>query len=341
LPTGRARLILIQRYQQIALLKRPPNHDAFVKVIDCVSDGLLPNYIITIYVEEKNMTKYGFLGIGIMGEAMVTNLLKAGLDVTVWNRTPDKCSPLVDMGANQASSPAEAVEACDIIFAMLSDPEAAKVVCLGKDGVVQTMKEGKGYIDISTVDSDTSQELFQAVKNKGGRFLEAPVSGSKKPAEDGALVFLCAGDESLYEDATEPLQIMGKKSFYFPEIGQGAQIKLVINMVMGAMMTAFGEGLALGEKVGLQKSDILEVLAQGAINNPMFQLKGPLMTKGIYNPAFPLKHMQKDMRLALELGDKHNQPLTTAAAANELYLKAKQSGSDDEDFSAVMKAIEG
>ncbi|WP_163340466.1 NAD(P)-dependent oxidoreductase [Desulfopila sp. IMCC35008] len=286
------------------------------------------------------MTKYGFLGIGIMGKAMVTNLLKAGLDVTVWNRTPERCTPLVDMGANQAQTPAEVIEACDITFGMVSDPEAAKAVCLGEHGVAQAMTAGKGYIDISTVDSDTSRALCQTIQGKGGRFLEAPVSGSKKPAEDGALVFLCAGDESLYRDAAEPLGIMGKKSFYFPEIGQGAQIKLVINMVMGTMMTAFSEGLALGEQVGLQKSDILEVLAQGAINNPMFQLKGPLMAANTYNPAFPLKHMQKDMRLALELGEKHNQPLNTVAAANELYLKAKRNGSDDEDFSAVMKVIE-
>lgn len=286
------------------------------------------------------MTKYGFLGIGIMGKAMVTNLLKAGLDVTVWNRTPERCAPLVDMGANQAQTPAEVIDACDITFGMVSDPEAAKAVCLGENGVLKTIKNGKGYIDVSTVDSDTSRALSQAIHEKGGRFLEAPVSGSKKPAEDGALVFLCAGDESLYKEAAESLEIMGKKSFYFPEIGQGAQAKLVINMIMGAMMTAFGEGLALGEQVGLQKSDLLEVLAQGAINNPMFQLKGPLMAENTYTPAFPLKHMQKDMRLALELGEAHNVPLNTIVAANELYLKAKSNGSDDEDFSAVMKVIE-
>jgi len=286
------------------------------------------------------MTKYGFLGIGIMGKAMAANLLKNGLDVTVWNRSAEKCTPLVELGAKQKQTAAGVIADCDITFGMVSDPAAAESLCFGEGGVLQGISEGKSYVDISTVDSGTSTKINDAIKEKGGRFLEAPVSGSKKPAEDGALVFLCAGDESLFNDATDALQIMGKKSFFFQEIGQGARMKLVINMIMGATMTAFAEGLSLGDKVGLDSDAILEVLAQGAINNPMFQLKGPLMSDGNYTPAFPLKHMQKDMRLAILLGDEYNQPLSTISAANNEYIRAKQNGSSDEDFSAVIKVIE-
>lgn len=286
------------------------------------------------------MTKYGFLGMGIMGRAMTTNLLKAGCDVTVWNRSPEKCSPLVDMGATQARTPAEVAAACDITFAMVSDPAAAEALCLGADGVCGGISSGKGYIDVSTVDSTTSTKLSKAVHDRGGLYLEAPVSGSKKPAEDGALVFLCSGDETLYNHAEHALDIMGKKAFYFGEAGRGAHVKLVINMIMGTMMTALGEGLSLGQKAGLDPSDIIEVLAQGAINNPMFQLKGPLMAEGNFRTAFPLKHMQKDMRLALELGKTLNQPLSTVSAANDLYLKALESGSGDDDFSAVYQVID-
>ncbi len=286
------------------------------------------------------MTKYGFLGIGIMGKAMAANLLQAGLDVTVWNRSRDKCTPLVDLGAQLGETAADVVSKCDITFAMVSDPAAAEDLCFGNNGVLDAISEGKSYVDISTVDPKTSIKIGTAIGNKGGRFLEAPVSGSKKPAEDGALVFLCSGDQSLYQDASEALQVMGKKSFYFSEIGQGAQMKLVINMIMGTTMVAFAEGLSLGEKIGLDKPDIFDVLAQGAINNPMFQLKGPLMAEGNYATAFPLKHMQKDMRLALLLGDKHAQPLSTSSAANTAFIDAKSKGSSDEDFSAVMKVIE-
>ncbi|BHH83165.1 NAD(P)-dependent oxidoreductase [Desulforhopalus sp. 52FAK] len=286
------------------------------------------------------MTKYGFLGIGIMGKAMVVNLLNAGLDVTVWNRTAESCQPLVKLGAKQAGTPKEVVSNCDITFGMVSDPAAAMALCFNDGGVIEGISVGKSYVDVSTVDADTSNKINDAITAKGGRFLEAPVSGSKKPAEDGALVFLCAGDESLYKDAENALSIMGKKSFYFSEPGQGAKMKLVINMVMGTMMTALAEGLSLGAKAGLEKTDILEVLTQGAINNPMFQLKGPQMVEGNFPPAFPLKHMQKDMRLALLLGDSCNQMLNTSSAANNAYIKAKNNDCSDEDFSAVIKAIE-
>ncbi len=286
------------------------------------------------------MSKYGFLGIGIMGKAMATNLLKAGFDVTVWNRTAERCTPLVDLGAKQGKTAADVVADCDITFGMVSDPEAASSLCFDEDGVLEGISAGKSYVDVSTVDTETSICIYKAITAKGGRFLEAPVSGSKKPAEDGALVFLCSGDKSLYKDATKALDVMGKKSFYFPQMGQGAQMKLVINMIMGTMMAAFAEGLSLGDKAGLQKPDIIDVLAQGAINNPMFQLKGPLMTDGNFTAAFPLKHMQKDMRLALLLGDACDQPLHTSSAANNAFIKAKKNGCSDEDFSAVIKNIE-
>lgn len=285
------------------------------------------------------MKKYGFLGLGIMGKPMAENLLKAGLDVTVWNRTKSKCAPLIEIGAHQGNSPAEVIAQCDITFAMVSDPAAAESLCFGENGVLQGISCGKAYIDASTVSQTVSTTISKAITDKGGRFLEAPVSGSKKPAEDGNLVFLCAGDESLYREAENALQIMGKKSFYFKKIGQGAQVKLVINMIMGTMMVGLSEGLALGEKVGLDLPEILEVLTAGAIDNPMFRLKGPLMADGLFPTAFPLKHMQKDMRLAMEMGDSAAQPLFTSGAANNSYVEARKEGSADEDFSAVMKVI--
>lgn len=285
------------------------------------------------------MTKYGFLGLGIMGNAMAANLVKAGFDVTVWNRTAGKCTPLVDLGAKLGTTAAEVVAGCDITFGMLSDPAAANDLCFGKDGILEGISNGKSYIDISTVDAGTSTHIHDAVLKKGGRFLEAPVSGSKKQAEDGILIFLCAGDESLFRDAKDALEVMGKKSFYFSKIGQGAQMKLIINMIMGTMMTAFAEGLSLGDRIGLEKNDILEVITQGAINSPLFQFKGPLMIEENFTAAFPLKHMQKDMRLALLLGDEHGQPLPTISAANNAYIAARKDGFSDEDLSAVIKSI--
>lgn len=285
------------------------------------------------------MTKYGFLGLGIMGRAMANNLIGAGFDVTVWNRTEGKCQPLVDQGAHMGKSPAEVMARCDMTFAMVSDPAAAVSLFFDAGGVQEGIAPAKAYIDLSTVDPKTTKRIAEAVKSKGGRFLEAPVLGSKKPAEDGTLIFLCGGDESLYHEAAPAFQRMGKKSYYFQEVGHGARMKLVINMIMGTTMTAFSEGLALGRKADLNMADMLDILTQGPIDNPMFRLKGPQMVQNNFPTAFPLKHMQKDMRLALQLGDEYRQPLFTAAAANNSYIRAKNSGEGDEDFSAVLKAI--
>jgi len=287
------------------------------------------------------MTKYGFLGLGIMGKAMAANLLRAGLPLTIWNRSADKTDSLVGQGARLVQTPAEVVAESDITFAMVADPQASLALCFEKDGVLAGMSAGKGYIDISTVSPETVVRIAQAVSAAGGRYLEAPVSGSKKPAEDGTLVFLCGGDQQLYNDAAQALEVMGKKSFYFGEAGAGAKTKLIVNMIMGTMLAALGEGLALTRESGLNQEDLLAVLAEGAIDNPMFRLKGPQMIKGEYPTAFPLKHMQKDLRLALQLADECRQPLATVASANNSFIRAMQKGLGDADTGAVFAAISG
>ncbi|KAK1265216.1 hypothetical protein QJS04_geneDACA017893 [Acorus gramineus] len=283
--------------------------------------------------------RIGFLGLGIMGLPMAQNLIKAGCDVTVWNRTKSKCDHLISMGAKYEPSPQEVASACTVTFAMLADPDSALDVACGKYGALHGMTEGKGYVDVSTVDDTTSKLISQRIKSTGASFLEAPVSGSKKPAEDGQLIFLTAGDATLYEMVSPLLDIMGKSRFYLGEIGNGASMKLVVNMIMGSMMASFSEGLLLSEKVGLDPNVLVEVVSQGAISAPMFSMKGPSMVQSKYPPAFPLKHQQKDMRLALGLAESVSQPTPIAAAANELYKAAKSHGLSDQDFSAVLEAL--
>nr|AAF79475.1 F1L3.35 [Arabidopsis thaliana] len=318
--------------------------------------------------DELGTVSIGFLGMGIMGSPMAQNLIKAGCDVTVWNRTKSKCDPLVGLGAKYKSSPEEVTATCDLTFAMLADPESAvrmshfclrlfffyfhsilkqklyfafcqiDVAC-GKNGAIFGISSGKGYVDVSTVDVASSILISKQIKDTGALFLEAPVSGSKKPAEDGQLIFLTAGDKPLYEKAAPFLDIMGKSKFYLGEVGNGAAMKLVVNMIMGSMMASFAEGILLSQKVGLDPNVLVEVVSQGAINAPMYSLKGPSMIKSVYPTAFPLKHQQKDMRLALGLAESVSQSTPIAAAANELYKVAKSYGLSDEDFSAVIEAL--
>ncbi|KAL8537755.1 hypothetical protein ACS0TY_012772 [Phlomoides rotata] len=289
--------------------------------------------------KDEMPARIGFLGLGIMGTPMAQNLIKAGCDVSVWNRTKSKCDPLISLGAKYKSSPEEVAASCDVTFAMLADPGSALDVACGKHGVASGMSPGKGYVDISTVDVDTSKLISSHIKTTGALFLEAPVSGSKKPAEDGQLIFLTAGDKALYETAAPLLDIMGKSRFYLGDIGNGAAMKLVVNMIMGSMMASFSEGLILSEKVGLDPSVLVQVISQGAINAPMYSMKGPSMLQSVYPTAFPLKHQQKDLRLALGLAESVSQPTPIAAAANELYKVAKSRGLSDDDFSAVIEAL--
>nr|XP_010930337.1 glyoxylate/succinic semialdehyde reductase 1 [Elaeis guineensis] len=281
----------------------------------------------------------GFLGLGIMGKAMALNLLRNGFGVTVWNRTLSKCKELVEQGASVGETPAFVINKCKYTIAMLSDPSAALSVVFDKDGVLEQICSGKGYIDMSTVDADTSSKISEAITKKGGYFLEAPVSGSKKPAEDGQLVILAAGEKALYEEMIPAFNVLGKKSFFLGQVGNGAKMKLVVNMIMGSMMNALSEGLCLADRSGLKEQTLLDVLELAAIANPMFKMKGPSMIQSNYPPAFPLKHQQKDMRLALALGDANAVSMPVAAAANEAFKKARSMGLGDLDFSAVHEVV--
>jgi len=283
--------------------------------------------------------KIAFLGLGIMGKAMATNLMAAGYDLRVWNRTAERCEALAAAGASVAKSPAEAVADADLTLAMLADPEAAAEVVFGDSGVLEAIGAGKAYIDMSTVDPQTAIVIGREIEAAGGRFLEAPVSGSKKPAEDGTLVILAAGERALYDEAVPLFEVMGKKHLYLGATGQGASMKLLVNMTMGGMMALLGEALALGDRCELKAEDILEVFGAGAIANPMFALKGPKIAADEHPTNFPLKHMQKDLRLAVGLGDESDQPLPMVSTANELFKRAIAAGEAELDFSAVARVI--
>jgi len=247
----------------------------------------------------------GFVGLGIMGEGMAKCLIKAGLKLVVWNRSTAKSDAFKATAPDSvtiAESAAAVVAACEITFCMLSTPEAVRSVYEMDGGVLAGVSAGKCIVDCATLAEEDMKRCSADVLAKGGRFLEAPVSGSKGPAANGQLVFLCGGDQPLFESISLELDAMGKKSFFFGEVGSGTRMKLVVNMVMGTMMCAFSEGMHLCGSSGLDAAQLLEVLDLGAIANPMFKLKGPKMLAGDHAPNFPLQHAHKDMRLAVEAG---------------------------------------
>lgn len=284
--------------------------------------------------------KIGFVGLGIMGGAMASNLLKAGFKVTVWNRSADKYSPLADLGATAATSPRAAAEISDVVIAMMATPAAVLSVRDGAEGIIAGLSSGSGYVDMSTVDAETSLESYRLAHEKGALFLEAPVAGSRKPAEDATLTIMAAGDRELYDSSLPVLEKMGKKLLFLGETGKASRMKLANNLVMCGMLTALCEGISLAAGSGLDTAQLLEVLDSGAVANPMFRLKGPQIAANKEFPtAFPLKHMQKDLRLALQLAEEVGQPLFVTATINELYKKALAENHGDADFAAISRII--
>ncbi|XP_063286828.1 cytokine-like nuclear factor N-PAC isoform X6 [Pelobates fuscus] len=300
--------------------------------------------------------KIGFLGLGLMGSGIVSNLLKMGHTVTVWNRTAEKktvggihsevwdqdertkCDLFIQEGANLGRTPAEVVSTCDITFACVADPKAAKDLVLGPSGVLQGIRPGKCYVDMSTVDPETVAEVAQVIVSRGGRFLEAPVSGNQQLSNDGMLVILAAGDQGVYEDCSSCFQAMGKASFFLGEVGNAARMMLILNMVQGSFMATIAEGMTLAQVTGQSQQTLLDILNQGQLASIFLDQKCQNILQGNFKPDFYLKYIQKDLRLAIALGDSVNHPTPMAAAANEVYKRAKALDQSDNDMSAVYRA---
>ncbi|XP_075938263.1 cytokine-like nuclear factor N-PAC isoform X3 [Anarhichas minor] len=282
--------------------------------------------------------RIGFLGLGLMGSGIVSNLLKMGHVVTVWNRTAEKCDLFVQEGARLGRTPAEVASTCDITFSCVSDPKAARDLVLGASGVLQGIRPGKCYVEMSTVDPETITELSKVITSRGGRFLEAPVAGSQQLSNDGMLVILAAGDRTVYEDCSSCFQAMGKTSFFLGEAGNAARMMLILNMVQGSFMATIAEGLTLAQATGQSQQTFLDILCQGQMASTFVDQKCQNILQGNFKPDYYLKHIQKDLRLAISMGDMANHPTPMAAAANEVYKRAKALDQSDNDISAVYRA---
>jgi len=185
------------------------------------------------------------------------------------------------------------------------------------------------------IDPDTSQDIAEAISLKGGRYLEAQVQGSKDQSQDGSLVVLVAGDKSLFEDAHSCFQAMSKYSYHLGEVGNASRMNLVLQMMSGVALAGLAEGMALADRAGLQQKDILEVLQLTGLACPMMIEKGKAILEGSFPPNHPLQHMQKDLKLSINLGDQLEQPLPLTASANEVFKHAKRLGYGEHDTSAV------
>jgi 3-hydroxyisobutyrate dehydrogenase/glyoxylate/succinic semialdehyde reductase len=279
--------------------------------------------------------KVGFIGLGIMGHAMANNLLKAGHELVIYNRTKDKAKDLILAGATWADSPRVAAEQVTTLFSMLATPEAVKEMALGADGFLAGLPRGSLWVDQSTVNPSFVKEMACSVAALGIRYVEAPVMGSRAPAETGQLTILAGGSPEDIAEVQPLLDLIGRKTIHLGAHGMAASMKLVVNMIMGASMLLFTEGFTLGEAQGISRDKLYEVLLDAPMVAPYIKGKKEKFESGDYSADFPLKHLQKDLHLAAVTAYENGTAMPMANAAKEIYRLAMRAGLADEDFSAV------
>ncbi|KAI5703597.1 hypothetical protein M8J75_013744 [Diaphorina citri] len=245
------------------------------------------------------------------------------------------CDDFVKAGAEQGLTPSDVVQMADITFSCVADPQAAKDLIFGNCGVLSETTTSKGYVEMTGIDPETSQDIAEAIVNKGGRYLEAQIQGSKTQAEEGKLVILAAGDRSLFEDCQSCFIAMGVNSFYMGEVGNASKMNLVMQLMNGIILAGLTEGMALADRAGLKQKDLLEIISLTSLNCPMILNKGQAILDGTFPAHLPLTHLQKDLNLALELGDGLEQPCPLSATTNEIFKHAKRLGYGGHDAAAV------
>jgi len=283
------------------------------------------------------MKNIGFIGLGKMGKPMAWNLYKAGFPLMVFNRTRAKAKEFEEKGVPVAGSVQELSASSDIIITMLPDEPTVEEVIRGEGGILSGALSGTIVIDMSTVSPSFSRKMHEYVRLKGLRFLDAPVLGSIRPAEEGTLIIMVGGEKEVFEECKPIFQALGKDIFYLGGSGMGASMKLVANLLLGVFMSGTAEALFLAQKEGLTLEQVAQVLSSSVIISPSLKAKFPLFLKEQYEPHFSLRHMRKDLRLILDTAEELNIELPLVKEAYALYSEAMEEGFADLDYSAVVQ----
>jgi len=283
--------------------------------------------------------KIGFIGLGIMGSRMSANLLKKNFELTIYNRTKQKAEELISQSANWAENPKQLAQNSDAVITMLSEPNAVNEIAFGENGFLNSMKENSIWINCSTVNPSYTKEIFEKSKSNKIRFIDAPVAGSKIPAEQGKLTFLIGADKKDFEEYNNIFEAMGEKTNFVGEVGKGSSMKMVINLMLGVSMAAFAEAINLGESLGIEKDILLNTLFGGPVTPQFIAFKKEKIQNENFDAEFPLQWMLKDLFLVSQTAYEQNVSSIITNSAKEIYLLAKQFGFGEEDFSAVVKLL--
>ncbi len=288
----------------------------------------------------ETTTKIGFIGLGTMGKPMAWNLHQAGFDLGVYNRTRKKAKSFKSEGVKVYGSPKKLAKASDVIIMMVTDSDALVDLLMGAKGILSGLQRDAIVINMSTVSRESNLEAADAVQLEKARFVEAPVSGTKKPAEDGTLTVLAGGDKNLVDELDPLFRAMGDTVLYCGELGQATNMKLTINLLLGGMMQVFAEALVFGQKQGLDIDGILENISSGPLQSPLFEIKGQLIKERNFEKNFPVDLLLKDLNLVLDAAQQKQVFLPAVSAVREAVNGTQSLGHGDEDMAAVVKLLE-
>ena len=279
--------------------------------------------------------RIGFIGLGTMGLPLANNLRKAGYSITVWNRTAAKAEALVKKGARQARSPRECAAQQDLVFTCLSDERALEDVLGGPDGVLAGLSAGDVLVDTSTAGTRAARSIRDRVQERGASFVAAPLLGSKAAAEKAQLVIVAGGPAQTREKARPALHAISARLVELDDAVQAALLKLVVNAVGGAMISAFGEALALGASGGLDLAKVIDTIQASGFHSPLYLMKGEQVLQRDWAPRFALALAEKDQRLAQEAAADQGARMPINAAVRKLFTEAVESGRGEQDMCAV------
>jgi 3-hydroxyisobutyrate dehydrogenase len=286
---------------------------------------------------EKN--KLGFVGVGYMGRPIARRLLEAGFKLTAYDRDNSKAEELIRYGATAAESVSELSASCNVVLSCLPTDEAVLNIYRGPHGAFANVQRGSLVIDLSTVYPETSRELSRQGSEHGVEVLDVTISGSTSVAEKGLLTLFGGGNKECFDDAESIFRVIAQKYFYLGPSGSGATMKLVVNTLLGIGMQAIAEAVALGEKAGLDRNRLLGVLSQTAVVAPAHVGKLQRAMKSDYSPQFPIRLMNKDFGLILNLAAAVGARMPAAGAAFEINARQSDEGAE-QDFSAVILQME-
>jgi 3-hydroxyisobutyrate dehydrogenase-like beta-hydroxyacid dehydrogenase len=275
-----------------------------------------------------------------MGSGMASNLLKAGYQLTVWNRSAQKCEPFVRKGARIAKTPADAARDVDLVIYILSNDQAVEEVVFGAKGILSGIKEGQIAIDMSTVLPTTSLREEEAYAKRGVDFVDAPVFGSKQEAAEAKLWIMVAGNKAIFEKVKPVLEHLGQTVHYFGKNGNAAAMKLVGNLIVALELEALAEGLVLAQKAGLDLNTVIEVVKVADFRSPLLVSNGQNILRRDFSTSFALKLMLKDAGLIEKFGENLKSPIPALRVVKKNLASAVALGFGTENASALIKAVE-